>query len=295
MIPAILAHGGAGARIEDSDGPHAACVAGLALLAARGPDAALAAVIAAACHLEDDPRFNAGTGSNLRMDGTLEQDALLAASDGRIGAVACLESTKHPILVAQAVMADSPHIMLCGQGATKFARANGFPYFDCATAKSHERYKAALARIASGELRPTENKWSGRGPTGLRKPPGMRGTIGAVARAADGTFAVSNSTGGTSMMMPGRIGDSPVFGAGTYVGAKGAVCGTGDGEEVIRRMCCLRVYDRIAAGEHPQTACEIEVRAFPEPYVLGLIAVSATADGWAATKGVMAQGAARGS
>ncbi len=139
----------------------------------------------------------------------------------------------------------------------------------------------ALERLKTGQLRPTERKWQGRD---------MHGTIGAVARAADGTFAVSCSTGGTSMMLPGRVGDSPIFGAGTMCGEHGAVCATGDGEEIIRRLCSMRVYLRLAEGMDPQQACEIEVENFPQPYTLGLIAVSRTGHGMAATADKMARG-----
>lgn len=279
MKPIILCHGGAGAPNEHSDGPEAACRVGMAALDAGGVDAALKSVIDAAVVLENDPRFNAGTGANQRMDGSLQQDALLATSDGRLGAVACLDSTKNPILVARLVM-DGPHVMLCGDGATRFARARGHPAHDCTTEKSRARHVAALERLRSGELRPTEQKWRGRT---------MTGTIGAVARAADGSFAVACSTGGTSMMLPGRVGDTPIFGAGTYAGPRGAVCATGDGEEVIKRLCCLRVYLRIEAGVPPQMAVDEEVARFPQPYVLGLIAVSSLGYGMAATEDKMAR------
>jgi len=249
-----------------------------------GLDSALRAVIEAAVLLEDDPRFNAGTGANQRMDGSLQQDALVAASDGRMGAIACIDSTKNPIRVARLVM-DGPHNFLCGAGATAFARERGFPAFDCTTEKSRARYEAAKERLKNGTLRPTEERWRGRS---------MTGTIGSVARAADGTFAVSCSTGGTSMMLPGRVGDTPIFGAGTMCGVHGAICATGDGEEIMRRLCSFRVYLQIEAGVHPQKAVDREVAAFPKPWVLGLIAVSSKGHGMAATDGMMARYALEG-
>lgn len=282
--PTILCHGGAGAPNEHSDGPEAACRRGMAELLSRGMDSALRAVIEAAVLLEDDPRFNAGTGANQRMDGSLEQDALVATSDGRIGSIACLESTKNPIRVARLIM-DGPHNMLCGAGGTRFARERGFPYFDCRTEKSRTRHETAKQRLLSGELRPTEERWRGRS---------MSGTIGSVARAVDGTFAVSCSTGGTSMMLPGRVGDTPLFGAGTMCGPAGAVCATGDGEEIIRRLSSHRVYLRMEAGVPPQQAVEEEIARFPRPFVIGLIAVSATAHGMGATDGQMARYALEG-
>jgi isoaspartyl peptidase/L-asparaginase-like protein (Ntn-hydrolase superfamily) len=279
--PVILAHGGAGAPNEHSDGPQAACDHGAAFIIDGQIDAALRAVIEAAVILEDDPRFNAGTGANMRLDGSTQMDAILATSDGRIGSVAAIEAVKNPIRVARLVM-DSPHVMMCGEGATQFARHRGVPEADNRTPKSRDRHEKALERLKSGKLRPSEQKWRGKD---------MHGTIGAVARAADGTFAVACSTGGTSMMLPGRVGDTPIFGAGIMCGEHAAVCATGDGEEIIRRLASMRVYQRIANGEHPQQACEAEIAAFPEPYVVGFIAVSANAHGMAATKDNMARAA----
>lgn len=278
--PLILAHGGAGAPNEHSDGPQQACEVGLKFLTDGQIDAALRAVIEAAVVLENDVRFNAGTGANYRLDGSLQMDAILVTSDGRIGSVAAIERVRNPIRVARLVM-DSPHTMLCGEGATQFAHHRGIPDDPPFTDKAQKRLEAALERLKTGELRPTERKWRGKD---------MHGTIGAVARASDGTFAVSCSTGGTSMMLRGRVGDSPLFGAGTMCGEHGAVCATGDGEEIIRRLASMRVYLRIAEGMHPQAACETEVSAFPKPYTIGLIAVSREAHGMAATDDKMARG-----
>ena len=282
--PVILAHGGAGAPNEDSDGPQHACEVGLKFLTDGQIDAALRAVIEAAVVLENDVRFNAGSGANMRLDGSLQMDAILATSDGRIGSVAAIERVRNPIRVARLVM-DSPHTMLCGHGATQFAHHRGIADDPPITDKAQKRLEAALERLKSGEVRPTEQKWRGRD---------MHGTIGAVARAADGTMAVSCSTGGTSMMLPGRVGDSPLYGAGTMCGEHGAVCATGDGEEIIRRLASMRVYLRIAEGMHPQAACDTEVAAFPKPYAIGLIAVSRSEHGMAATDDKMARGVLEG-
>lgn len=291
--PAVLTHGGAGRPTPDApEAPGArdeaakvcqqAAQAGLELLATGGTDAALQAAIAAAIILEDDPRFNAGTGANLRLDGSLELDASVATSDGRFAAVACLRATKNPVLVAQALL-KTPHVLLCGEGATRFARQQGFPEAAMVTEKALKRWKAARERLATGKLRPYEQKW---------KDMQFHGTIGAVARAADGSFAVSCSTGGTSMMLPGRIGDTPIWGAGVYAGDHGAVCATGHGELCIKRMGAFRVYQRIAQGQHPQEAVDAEVADFPQPYEVGFIALSKDAQGIGATDGYMPAGAA---
>lgn len=294
MQPIVLTHGGAGGPSADApEAPGArqqwgeacqqAAQAGLVALAAAATDAALAGVIAAAIILEDDPRFNAGTGANLRLDGSLELDASLATSDGRFAAVACLRATKNPVLVARAVM-DTPHILLCGEGATRFARQKGFAEASMITEKSLKRWKAARERLQTGKLRPYEERW---------RDMQFHGTIGAVARAADGSFAVSCSTGGTSMMLPGRIGDTPIWGAGVYAGEHGAVCATGHGELCIKRMGAFSVYQRIAAGAHPQEAVEAEVKAFPRPFEVGFIAVGKAGHGMAATDDYMPRGAAQ--
>lgn len=281
MKPIILTHGGVGAPNEHSDGCETACKVGARVLTDGAPDAALRAVIEAAVVLEDDPRFNAGTGANLRVDGSIELDASLAVSDGRLGSVACLRSTKNPIRVARAVM-DSPHVMLCGEGATRFARERGFMEANMVTDNAVRKWRAALERLKTQNLKSWEQKWKGRG---------MSGTIGAVARGADGIYAVACSTGGTSLMLPGRIGDTPVWGAGIMVGPAGAVCATGAGEEVIRRHGSLRVYQLLEKGVHPQQAAETEVRAFPEGYEVGYIVVSALGHGMAATGNTMPRAA----
>ncbi|MBX3475863.1 MAG: isoaspartyl peptidase/L-asparaginase [Planctomycetes bacterium] len=288
--PAVLTHGGAGRPVPETPGAREdaakvcqqAAQAGLELLARGGTDAALQAAIAAAMILEDDPRFNAGTGGNLRLDGSLELDASVATSDGRFAAVACLRATKNPVLVAQALL-KTPHVLLCGEGATRFARQQGFPEAAMVTEKALARWKAARERLASGNLRPYEQKW---------KDMQFHGTIGAVSRAADGSFAVSCSTGGTSMMLPGRVGDTPIWGAGVYAGEHGAVCATGHGELCIKRMGAFLVYQRIAQGQHPQEAVDAEVKAFPPPYEVGFIALSRQHQGIGATDGYMPAGAA---
>lgn len=285
MNPIVLTHGGAGRPTPDApepEGLRAELVKACELAARTGLDAlkghdALSAVIAAAVVLEDDARFNAGTGANLRLDGSLELDASVATSDGRFAAVACLRATKNPVLVARAVL-DAPHVMLCGEGATRFARQKGFPEASMVTEKALRRWQKARERLASGNLRPYEQAW---------KNMQFHGTIGAVARAADGSFAVSCSTGGTSMMLPGRIGDTPIYGAGVFAGPLGAVCATGHGELCIKRMGAFRVYQRIAQGEHPQAAIDAEVRDFPAPFEVGFIAVSKDAHGMGATEGYM--------
>lgn len=128
MSHAILTHGGAASPNANSDGCVKANEVARAVLESGGD--ALAAALAATVVLEDDPRFNAGTGSNLRLDGrVIEMDASIMTSDGRFGSVAAIQRVKNPILVAAKVR-DTPHLTLVGEGATAFARRLGFPDFD---------------------------------------------------------------------------------------------------------------------------------------------------------------------
>jgi isoaspartyl peptidase/L-asparaginase-like protein (Ntn-hydrolase superfamily) len=174
---------------------------------------------------------------------------------------------------------DSPHVLLCGEGATSFARARGHPEVDVSTERTRRRHQKALERLRTGELRPPETRWSGWD---------LHGTIGVVARCPDGTFAAASSTGGTSIMLPGRVGDSAVFGAGMMVSETAAIVATGDGEEIIRRLCAARLHQRLTRGMHPQEAADLGVAEMPEPWVVGYLVVTADAHAIAATDGKMA-------
>jgi beta-aspartyl-peptidase (threonine type) len=285
----ILTHGGAGAPASMADGPQRAAELGEGLLAYGGT--ALDAVLGATVDLEDDPRFNAGTGSNLRMDGlTIEMDAAVMTSDLRSGAVACLQKVKNPVLVAAAVRERTPHILLAGEGATRFARKLGFPEYDNTTEKA--RAKLARAREAMRQ-NPDEDEeygwWAQRDLAALWNfdhalSESYGSTVGAVARAPDGTFAAASSTGGTLLMLLGRVGDSPLIGCGLYAGPAGAVTATGTGEEIVRRLMSKAVYDRLAAGASAQEACDWGVALFPDAIGVGVLAVGATSGGSATNR-----------
>jgi len=319
--PAILTHGGVGSAVSLSDGPQRAAEAGLAVLrggpaaagVARELSRAAEAAVEATAVLEDDPRFNSGTGANLRLDGaTCELDASVATSEGRIGAVACIERVRHPVWVAARVL-ETPHWLLVGAGATAFARRLGFPDHDPVTAEAREKWRRgrlALARLAGGEGYAGDfqvEKWqeldvrrfwnfaqefAATEPDLAAALEGPHDTVGAVARDADGRFAAASSTGGTLLMLRGRVGDSPIFGAGIYAGPHGAVTATGLGEEIVRRLMSKAVYDRIAAGESAQDACRAAVDAFPASLDVGVLAVSRDGEGWAANR-PMAMGSAQ--
>jgi beta-aspartyl-peptidase (threonine type) len=165
--------------------------------------------MAAVRHMEDEPLLNAGIGACLNADGEVELDAGVMEGAGlRAGGVAGVRDVRHPIDLADAVMQDGRHVILAGHGASRFARAHGVEMCDPAIFIT-DRKRQQLLQGAD--------------------------TVGAVARDSDGRLAVAVSTGGITGKLPGRIGDSPIPGAGFYADDRvGAVCGTGKGEAFIR-------------------------------------------------------------
>jgi beta-aspartyl-peptidase (threonine type) len=208
---------------------------------------ALDAAQAAAVVLEDDPWFNAGTGAALTSAGEAELDA--SCMDGttlRAGAVACVRTVKNPILLARRVCDDTPHVLICGLGAEAFARECGIPEVPNAsliTQRQLDRWRELHAEAQR------------LGADAVRK---KIGTIGAVAVDAHGHVAAATSTGGTMYKRPGRVGDTPIIGAGTYADdGEAAASSTGLGEAILKvsmaRAACVRVRDgaspRAAAAE----------------------------------------------
>lgn len=208
---AFAVHGGAGRFAPDDEGPvlegcRAALKTGLTLLNDGAP--AVDAVEAAICVLEDDPLFNAGTGSVLNRDGAVEMDAaIMEGATLRAGSVAALSRVRHPISVARRVLEDGRHVLLVGAGARAFAAAQGVPDYDAAhliTARQRARWSEHY------------------------------GTVGAVALDCAGGLAAGTSTGGVFGKLPGRVGDSALIGSGTYAHESRAVSCTGMGEAIIR-------------------------------------------------------------
>jgi beta-aspartyl-peptidase (threonine type) len=250
---AIVVHGGCG-RWRSADtatalaGVRAAAAAGRAVLAAGG--SALDAVCAAVVVLEDHPLFNAGTGSTLNRDGEAEMDAAVMVGAGlQCGGVAAIRRVRNPVLVARRVMEATPHVLLAGRGALAFARAQGFRDYDPVTRESRARFRAALA--ARGN------------------------TVGAVALDAAGVLAAATSTGGTALKLPGRIGDSPIPGAGNYATPHAAASATGQGELMMRTLATKALCDVVAAGRSVPAAARAVLAALPAAPedAAGLIAV----------------------
>lgn len=240
MPIAILVHGGAGARLPD-DRPDEATAACLEA-ARRGHDclrrggSALDAVVAATSYLEDHPAFNAGFGAALTSEGNVELDAsVMEGQHLGAGAVAALKGFANPVHVARRVMERTPHVLLAGEGAERFAREQGFVGCDPSaliTPRARRRWEDwKRANHALSEDGGTHASGDNRG---------NHGTVGAVAVDVSGHVAAATSTGGLVGKLPGRVGDTPLIGSGTYADdALGAVSATGHGESIIK-VCLAR-------------------------------------------------------
>jgi beta-aspartyl-peptidase (threonine type) len=250
---AILVHGGAGNLGPDdpaSSGGDAPRLAGVRAAAAIGWEvlarggSALDAVEAAVRALEDEPTFNAGTGSCLTAAGEVELDAsIMDGATLRCGAVAAVKDVQNPVTLARRVMERSEHVLLAGPGASAFAREVGIPACDNAdlvTPRQRERWERM--RLAQATQ------------------PG-HGTVGAVARDARGHLAAATSTGGMIMKRPGRVGDTPLIGCGTYADdALAAVSCTGHGERIIQLTLARHAADLVGRGLSAEAAAREAVR-----------------------------------
>lgn len=248
-------------------------------------DAAIAAVVV----LEDDGRFNAGTGGVLALDGeTINMDACVMDSRGTLGAVSSIKYVKNPVLVARDV-AKSPHVGLACDGATQFARVMGHRFFYEPTAESRKLHGEMIDKVRAHEKinqvngEEYEKYWNFIVPKDFARENGCD-TVGAVVRDADGNFAVAGSTGGTSPALLGRIGDTPMMGSGFYAGPDGAVAATGIGEEIVRKLLAFRVYSWIESGMPLMQALEKGIALFDKDIDVGLIAVSRTEAGSCSNK-----------
>jgi isoaspartyl peptidase/L-asparaginase-like protein (Ntn-hydrolase superfamily) len=290
--PAAVAHGGVGSDPAHADGPRRAVDAALAALQATGDP--LEAAVAGAVILEDDPRFNAGTGSIVRLDGSIQMDASVMDSGGRFGAVAGLEKVQNPVKVARAVL-DTPHLMLMGDGATRFARALGFGEYDPTTADRQAATEKIKARLKARAPDLPEywrgNEWRKRwnyelAPEALGLGPEQTGTdtVGVAVRAPDGRFGVALSTGGTAIMLRGRVGDVPIYGAGLYAGQHGAAAATGTGERIIEVLLAHTVHGWLAAGMPAPEAAQRGVDLIKDKAPTGLIVIGPGTLGAAASR-----------
>ncbi|WP_116133973.1 isoaspartyl peptidase/L-asparaginase family protein [Tropicimonas sp. IMCC34043] len=244
MTYSLAIHGGAGTILKSRLTPEreaayhaglqAALAAGAAVLRADGR--ALDAVTAAVCVLEDDPLFNAGRGAVFTSAGAQEMDAaVMDGRDRRAGAVAGIFGPKNPVLLARAVMERTGHVCLIGPNALELARAAGLAFEDPEYFFTEARWQSlqkVLALAAEGRV--------------SDDPAQRHGTVGAVARDRAGDLAAATSTGGMTGKAPGRVGDTPMIGAGTFAdNATCAVSGTGHGEVFIRWTAAAEIAARM--------------------------------------------------
>src|SRR2546423_1049099 len=254
---ALVIHGGAGTISAEQITPdierdlraglQRSLDAGQAILQSGG--SSLDAVTAAVRVLEDDPLFNAGRGAVVTSAGTNEMDA--AIMDGRTlraGAVGAVARVRNPIVLARAVMEKSPHVMLAGKGAEDFARELDLEIVDAKYFYTEQRWQA-WQRVRAATAEPLSDA-------------DRHGTVGAVALDQAGNLAAATSTGGNTNKWPGRIGDTPVIGAGTYANNRTcAVSATGDGEFFMRAVAAhdlsaLMDYGRMNLSEAAHAVIE---------------------------------------
>ena len=231
MKPVIALHGGAGFSRKTAPQPYRiglsrALEAGWAILVRGG--SSLDAVTAAVQVLEDDPLFNAGRGAVYNADARHELDAsIMDGATLRAGAVAAVSRIRNPVLAARAVMEHSRHVLLAGTAAERFARRQKLKFEKAAYFHTASRLEALRKNLKN-----------------------HHGTVGAVALDRDGNLAAATSTGGFTGKLPGRVGDSPIIGAGTWAdNASCAVSGTGHGELFMRTALAHDVAARIRYGK----------------------------------------------
>ncbi|KIG14791.1 Isoaspartyl aminopeptidase [Enhygromyxa salina] len=244
----VLVHGGAGTNAFELQeaavaGTRRAAALGLARLVELGDseDACVEAVIAAVRSLEDDPAFNAGRGACMTALGEFEVDAgIMRSRDRQTGAVASVRELANACELARAVMERSDHALLVGDGAQRFGEACGVGRFGREllwTDKAQQRFEQAR----SGQT-PIDNRAD---------------TVGAIAMDRRGHLCALGSTGGVLFKLPGRVGDTPLIGAGFYADATlGAALGTGVGEAIMGRVGCYELLRRAASGVGVQAAAE---------------------------------------
>jgi beta-aspartyl-peptidase (threonine type) len=240
VSPVLVIHGGAGVvKREMTPAKERAVRAAMTLALQNGyarlkaGKPALDAVTAAITVLEDDPNFNAGRGSVFTHDGRNEMDAAIMDGDTlRAGAVADVQRVKNPILLARAVMEHSLHVMLAGDGAEEFAKEQGITLVDPSYFRTEERWQQLQKALKEDAAKP---------PHADVETAKHFGTVGAVALDTEGHLAAGTSTGGMTDKRWGRIGDSPIIGAGTYANSGCAVSGTGWGEYYIRTVAAHEI------------------------------------------------------
>ena len=195
--------------------------------------------------VESDPEgVTVGVGGRPDRDGFVTLDACIMGPNQKAGSVACIQNIEHPISVARKVMEETPHVMLVGEGAYQFAKEMGFPDKELLTEKSKKAWEKWLE---TAEYKPVINIEN-------------HDTIASIALDENGDLGGACTTSGMAFKMHGRVGDSPIIGAGLFVDNEvGAACGTGMGEAIIRTAGSTIIVEMMRNGMHPQEACKAAV------------------------------------
>ncbi len=259
---ALIAHGGAGGinyphrrRI----GLKTAVRVGYEVLRQGG--SSLDAVEKAAIILEDTSIFNAGTGSYLNLAGEVEMDASIMTSELRFGAVGVIRDVKNPISIARMVMEKTDHLLLCGENAIRFARMMGAGYHNPKTREKEIIWKRKKKRIQSNYFKKIFDFTN------------HYGTIGVVAIDKSGMISVATSSGGINLRLPGRVGDTPIIGAGTYANSTAGVSTTGHGEEIMRQILAFRAVALMSRMSAKQAGRKVIAHATKSGCRCGLIGI----------------------
>jgi beta-aspartyl-peptidase (threonine type) len=264
---AVIAHGGAGGinyPHRRRTGLIKAVRAGYEILRRGGTS--LDAVEKTAIILEDTTIFNAGTGSYLNLVGEVEMDASIMTSDQRFGAVGVIKDVRNPVAVARMVMEHTDHLLLCGDNAVRFARLMGISYHNPMTEEKKRIWQRKKQKRESTYFKKIERSIE------------LYGTIGAVAIDRRGTIAVATSSGGINLRLPGRVGDTPIIGAGTYADINGGVSATGHGEEIMRHLLAYRVVHAMARQPATAAARKVLHYATKKRCSCGVIGISKKAE-----------------
>ena len=262
MKNSLLLHGGVGSESSLS------AVLQEYAFKAFDSKSSLNSVVNATILMEDDPIFNAGTGSYQRIDGTIQMDAAVMTETG-FGSVIGVEKIRNPVKLALDVMQKTPHLIMAGDGALRLARMLGYEEYDPNTKKAEDQRRKVMSDLISSEAVKNPRFTALKGMGDISKLIQPEDTVGAVAYI-DGAFAAAVSTGGATPMLRGRVGDSPIPGAGIYCGPKGAIVATGYGEEIIKHMLCISVYNDIGSRKLSDIL-EDKTSSFEGP--IGLIAI----------------------
>jgi len=260
--PVIVVHGGAGTwqperRKEGLKGVEAAAKKGFEVLTKKGT--ALDAVEQAVTLMEDNEVFNAGLGSALTLDKKIEMEAsIMDGKTLRAGAAGLLKNVKNPIRLARLIMENTDHVFIVGEDAEKLAKLFNLETRNPYTKLREKHWHELMNKLRNGKL-----DYLPKLESLLKKYPEIMEleTVGAVALDSNGNVAAATSTGGFSLKFPGRIGDSPLIGCGTYADNKAGACSaTGIGEIAIRLVLAKNVCDLMRHGADAEKAVEESIR-----------------------------------